>query len=121
MAGQNKLAELDRNIGMIINRKKKSDVLPSEITSHSSYLNRRQFLGQTAALSIAATALPAQAIQTHESTRKQRPEWLAKQVAAAKETKWGKGESLTPYSNVTQYNNFYEFGTGKDDPYKYAS
>lgn len=25
-------------------------------------------------------------------------------------------ETMTPYSKVTSYNNFYEFGTGKDDP-----
>ena len=63
---------------MIINRRKKSDVAPSEITSRSSYLNRRQFLGQTAALSVAAAALPANAIQTRESTRKQRPVWRSR-------------------------------------------
>ncbi len=30
--------------------------------------------------------------------------------------------SLQPnsFEDITQYNNFYEFGTGKDDPYKYA-
>ena len=29
-------------------------------------------------------------------------------------------ESLTPYADVTGYNNFYEFGTGKEDPARYA-
>jgi sulfoxide reductase catalytic subunit YedY len=29
-------------------------------------------------------------------------------------------ESLTPYEDVTGYNNFYEFGTGKEDPARYA-
>ena len=28
--------------------------------------------------------------------------------------------ALTPYEAVTGYNNFYEFGTGKDDPARYA-
>lgn len=28
--------------------------------------------------------------------------------------------TLTSETDVTQYNNFYEFGTGKSDPYKYA-
>jgi sulfoxide reductase catalytic subunit YedY len=30
-------------------------------------------------------------------------------------------ESLTPYEAASQYNNFYEFGTDKSDPAKYAS
>jgi sulfoxide reductase catalytic subunit YedY len=30
------------------------------------------------------------------------------------------GEELTPYEDVTSYNNFYEFGTQKDDPFKNA-
>ena len=29
-------------------------------------------------------------------------------------------EALTPYKDVTGYNNFYEFGTGKGDPARYA-
>jgi sulfoxide reductase catalytic subunit YedY len=29
-------------------------------------------------------------------------------------------EASTPYDDITQYNNFYEFGTGKDDPAKHA-
>jgi sulfoxide reductase catalytic subunit YedY len=29
-------------------------------------------------------------------------------------------DELTPYEDVTTYNNFYEFGTGKDDPAKQA-
>jgi sulfoxide reductase catalytic subunit YedY len=30
-------------------------------------------------------------------------------------------DKLTPYGDVTSYNNFYEFGTGKDDPARYAN
>ncbi|HCN72477.1 MAG TPA: mononuclear molybdenum enzyme YedY, partial [Pusillimonas sp.] len=29
---------------------------------------------------------------------------------------FGTDEKLTPESDVTTYNNFYEFGTGKEDP-----
>jgi sulfoxide reductase catalytic subunit YedY len=29
-------------------------------------------------------------------------------------------EDLTPYGDITSYNNFYEFGTGKEDPARYA-
>ena len=30
-------------------------------------------------------------------------------------------EQVTPFNDVTHYNNFYEFGTGKEDPAKYAT
>jgi sulfoxide reductase catalytic subunit YedY len=30
-------------------------------------------------------------------------------------------EEVTPYNDVTHYNNFYEFGTGKEDPAKNAT
>ena len=30
------------------------------------------------------------------------------------------GLELTPYKSITSYNNFYEFGTAKDDPKKYS-
>ncbi len=29
---------------------------------------------------------------------------------------WGKGEKVNEYQDITTYNNFYEFGTEKDDP-----
>ena len=40
-------------------------------------------------------------------------------LEGVKKTKWTQhalGEKLTEYGPVTQYNNFYEFGTGKTDP-----
>jgi len=41
-------------------------------------------------------------------------------LTAAKSLNFAEKEELTPYDKVTQYNNFYEFGTGKDDPAAYA-
>ena len=39
-----------------------------------------------------------------------------KAFANAKKSPFSTDEKLTPYKDVTTYNNFYEFGTGKDDP-----
>jgi sulfoxide reductase catalytic subunit YedY len=75
---------------------KPSDVRSSEITPESVYLNRRHFIGAVAA-GAASTLLPG--------------------VAASQQVQ---EEKLTPYEDVTTYNNFYEFGTGKDDPAKNA-
>jgi len=105
--------------------KKPSDIKSYEITSHSAYLNRRQFLGKSAALTAAASigtgTSSVNALVTQQgNVPKQEPEWLAAKVAHAKETSYGNDETLTPYRDVTTYNNFYEFGTGKDDPARYA-
>lgn len=100
-----------------------SDIKSYEITSHSAYLDRRQFLTKTGlGLGLAAAASPSLGLQANNksSTNVNQPEWLAKQVLQAKETGFGKGESLSPYSTVTEYNNFYEFGTAKTDPAKNA-
>jgi sulfoxide reductase catalytic subunit YedY len=72
----------------------------SEITPESVYLGRRKFMaGSLAAASLAM--LPAQA-QAAPLTYKPGP--------------YGTDEKQSTYADVTTYNNFYEFGTGKADP-----
>ena len=73
--------------------KRPSDIKASEITDESVYWNRRDFIGTTAGVALAA-ALPL----------------------VSGFTPRGQDEKLTPYDSVTSYNNFYEFGTGKGDP-----
>ncbi|HZI51758.1 MAG TPA: protein-methionine-sulfoxide reductase catalytic subunit MsrP, partial [Terriglobia bacterium] len=78
--------------------KKPSDILSSEITSEYVYRNRRQFL-QSAAATLAAAGM-AGLIPT----------------PGLASSKYDTDEMLTPEKDVTSYNNFYEFGTGKDEP-----
>jgi sulfoxide reductase catalytic subunit YedY len=74
----------------------------SEITPYEVYLDRRRFIGRAAKLAAAATLVPS--------------------ALAAKELAGGSQEDeLTPLKDVTRYNNFYEFGTGKEDPAKNAT
>ena len=75
------------------------DIRSSEITPEHVYLDRRRFLGTVAGAAAGATVLGA-----CDSDRGE-----AQTVAASQ-------EELTPYEAVTTYNNFYEFGTGKEDP-----
>ncbi|HEU5208301.1 MAG TPA: protein-methionine-sulfoxide reductase catalytic subunit MsrP [Longimicrobiales bacterium] len=75
------------------------DVASSEITPESVYLDRRRFLG---------AAVGAIAVSSCN-----RDEGEAQTVAEAQ-------EELTPWESVTTYNNFYEFGTGKEDPSRNA-
>jgi sulfoxide reductase catalytic subunit YedY len=82
--------------------------LPSgEITDEGLYRNRRQFI-RAAAGALAAGALSPTLLAACGSpdARAGRADGTASQ------------DEVTPFEDVTTYNNFYEFGTGKDDPHK---
>ena len=105
---------------MLIRNRKASDVAASEITPHSTFLRRREFL-QTAAQS-AAMAGAAMAVGPYALTR---PAYAGAKLPNVAKTKWtleslGEGSQLTSYEDVTSYNNFYEFGTSKKDPKRKA-
>ena len=97
---------------MLIKSRNASDVLSSEITPKSIFEKRRSFL-KTAAFAgagIAAGALPtlpAYAARTPLSGV-QKSKWSADSLP--------ENDPITDYEDVTSYNNFYEFGTGKRDP-----
>lgn len=113
--------------------KKPADIKPSEITPESVYKNRRQFMQQGVVLagSAATGLLPSIAnAQTGNSLRARAPVGLKRSAPAA----WWAGkfasikpapdsepfftsEEMTPYRDVTRYNNFYEFGMDKGDPF----
>jgi sulfoxide reductase catalytic subunit YedY len=90
--------------------KKPADIRPSEITSKGLYLNRREFItaaariGAAAGLAAAGLAVPSAA---HAGVKLQNVRKSALSTT---------GEDLTPLKDVTTYNNYYEFGTGKEDP-----
>ncbi|MGD8933503.1 MAG: protein-methionine-sulfoxide reductase catalytic subunit MsrP [Gammaproteobacteria bacterium] len=93
---------------MTIIIKKPSDIKPSEITPKSVYLDRRKFMQHsiTTGMLLAVDAML--------------PAW-AKQWPDLPSSRFSSDETLTSYKDITTYNNFYEFGTGKDDPAKNAS
>ncbi len=82
-------------------------IFGSEITPYTTYLNRRKFIKSTMATSIAAT-FSSQVSANHEDEKKTYNEQL------------NKGDKLNKYEEITNYNNFYEFGMGKEDPAKYS-
>ncbi|MEO0995884.1 MAG: protein-methionine-sulfoxide reductase catalytic subunit MsrP [Pseudomonadota bacterium] len=79
----------------------------SEITPKSQYLSRRTLLKGTAAAAGAA-ALPAIAAEL--------PAAPAKRLTGIVKSPLSTDETPNSYEDVTTYNNFYEFGTGKADP-----
>jgi sulfoxide reductase catalytic subunit YedY len=96
---------------MLIRQKKASDVASHEITSESVYLNRRRFIAASGLIagSMMVGAKPAAAAVLPAKGGK---------FADLKKgyDKLGEKDTVTPLAAVTAYNNFYEFGTGKEDP-----
>ena len=87
-------------------------IASSEITPESVWLNRRNLMKAAAAGSLAA-ALPERLLAA--SPAPQPLEFTRAGCDACQAT-----DTLTPYEDATQYNNFYEFGTDKSDPAEYA-
>jgi sulfoxide reductase catalytic subunit YedY len=88
---------------------RKSWELPdSEITPLEVYRERRQFMQGMAAL--AAGAALGVAPMAVAGTK----------LAGVRASGYRLNEDRTPYKDITTYNNFYEFGTGKEDPSRRA-
>jgi sulfoxide reductase catalytic subunit YedY len=76
----------------------KNDLNWSDVTQKEAWLNRRQIMAGAGALALGSIAGPAMA------------------ALGAKKTDYGAGLELNSLEHITTYNNFYEFGTGKEDP-----
>jgi sulfoxide reductase catalytic subunit YedY len=106
------------------------DIRSSEITPYRVYLNRRHFIGRSAKAAAAAALMPGLLSACDENVQASPATGRGESVRAGtnrldQEKDWASvrselDESLTPYEDVTGYNNFYEFGTGKEDPARYA-
>lgn len=87
-------------------------IASSEITPESIWLNRRNLMKAAAAgaglSAVGESVAAASSTDTLDFT------------AASEGTAFKALETLTPYEAATTYNNFYEFGTDKSDPARYA-
>ena len=83
-------------------------IFGSEITSYKAYLNRRQFI-QSSSATLIGTALSSNLYGAHEKKDNQYNDQLSK------------NDILNTYEEITTYNNFYEFGTGKSDPSNFSN
>lgn len=91
---------------------KRNAIKPSEITPESAFVNRRAFV----AAAVAAGLLPSALVRTEAATLP------AEGGEFADVAKWpgSTTERVNSFEDITTYNNFYEFGTGKSDPARYA-
>ncbi|ROR98617.1 sulfoxide reductase catalytic subunit YedY [Sinobacterium caligoides] len=93
--------------------KQRALMTEADTTNEADYLSRRQFVTGAAA-GAALLALPEGRAETPRLTGYRRASSsMAKQGFFTE-------EALTPFTDVTSYNNFYEFGTAKTDPAKYS-
>jgi methionine sulfoxide reductase catalytic subunit len=96
--------------------KKAEDIRSSEITPKSLYLNRRKFLaGAALAGAAVATGIGLREIVSPSATA-----FAGNKINGIQKSPLSTTETVTPYKDVTNYNNYYEFSTEKDEPAKLA-
>jgi len=87
----------------------------SEITPEGVYRSRREFLQMAA---VGSAGLAAGSVLAGCEAR---PEAAQAPLAFTKNQAYAVADPLNTFEEVTNFNNFYEFGTAKDDPARYAS
>jgi sulfoxide reductase catalytic subunit YedY len=93
--------------------KRPPDVPSSEITDRKVYFNRREFI--RAAAGTAAVAA-AGALGTEAMLRAQPAAPHGAKLPNVKASQYSTTEKPNTWEQITTYNNYYEFGTGKDEP-----
>ena len=86
-----------------------SRIRPSEITPESVFMDRRRLLKSAMAAGLVPSAL-AQAAQMPANGEFENVRSWPGSVT----------DEPNSYEDITSYNNYYEFGTGKEDPARYA-
>lgn len=89
---------------------------PSSITSESVWQSRRQCLAQLGFGALGLTG--SKYVRAAEQVA---PGDEASPFQAPPNARYSVDDTLTSFEDVSSYNNFYEFGTGKGDPARYAS
>ncbi len=82
------------------------DIKSSEITPESLYVDRRQFVGAAGALALGALVAPAAL--------------GALPLGASPAERRRQDDKITSEEDATSYNNYYEFGTDKEEPKEMA-
>ena len=78
-------------------------ILGSEITPYNLYINRRKFIKKVSAVGF-VSIIPTEIYSKHIGESDDYEMFL------------DEGDTLNTYEEITNYNNFYEFGMGKSDP-----
>ena len=86
-------------------------ILPSDITPPERYRSRRALLAAGVGLAVAHTLGPGARRAFAQA---------GEALTAGRNDAYSVKERPTSFEDVSSYNNFYEFGTGKEDPARYG-
>ena len=91
--------------------KKERKIKSFEITPEKAYLNRRNLIKS---IGILATSTPMSSVlaDNHETNKAN--------LKFIKNSEFSTKEQVNSFEEITTYNNFYEFGLGKSDQYRYS-
>ncbi|SAK79682.1 putative sulfite oxidase subunit YedY [Caballeronia arationis] len=92
------------------------DIARSEITPREVFENRRRVLRAMGAM--AATGLVGATGEAFAAMTS--PDAKGQKLAATMNSKFVVTDKVTPFKDITSYNNYYEFGTDKGDPVQNA-
>jgi len=93
---------------VLIKVKNPADVTENDVTDAQLFAQRRSFIRASGQIAL-GTALGTLFTPSIVDARGQ-------PLKAKKNTRFNTSETLSSYQDVTSYNNFYEFGTAKEDP-----
>jgi sulfoxide reductase catalytic subunit YedY len=96
--------------------KKSDDIKSSEITDEKLYHDRRKFMLTASAVVAGAIAAPAIFNKLASASPAPADDWKP-----AKKGPYDTDEKMNSYQDITTYNNYYEFGTDKEDPSQNAT
>ena len=90
--------------------RRRPHIRPSEITPESAWRSRRDFIAGLAGTALASVTPAARAAEVFTVDLVERP------LDFKPNPRYSTTEKRNSFAEVTGYNNFYEFGTGKSDP-----
>ncbi len=90
--------------------KKAPDFRPSEITSESNFMNRREFIRSAGLAGAASLLVTPSAAKDVPASAVPLPDISPSPLST--------DEAPNSFEDITTYNNFYEFGTDKSDPFE---
>ena len=111
---------------MLLKNTKKSELKESQLTSEDNYLDRRSLVKK---LGLGVASLPfiptAQAgifdfLSKDSKSSNSSLVFQREKLTYTSPQQYQLLKPLTPENKILQYNNFYEFGTGKGDPAEYS-
>jgi len=94
--------------------KRPNDVLSSEITDESVYLKRRELLKGAGLLAAGVMAGHSVFASASDSGP------VGRELPGIQKSPYSTDEPMNSWTDVTTYNNYYEFGTGKEEPSRNA-